>query len=35
MKILLLTHAFHPLVGGLETVAKVLANEFCALGHEV
>lgn len=35
MKILLLTHAFYPHVGGLETVARVLAEEFLALGHEV
>ena len=35
MKILLLTHAFYPHIGGLETVARVLAEEFLALGHEV
>ncbi len=35
MKILLLTHAFFPQVGGLETVARVLAEEFLASGHEV
>lgn len=35
MRILLATHAFHPQVGGLETVARVLADEFAAAGHEV
>ena len=35
VKILLLTHAFYPHIGGLETVARVLAEEFLALGHEV
>lgn len=35
MKILLLTHAFYPHIGGLETVARILAEEFLALGHEV
>ncbi len=35
MKILLLTHAFYPSIGGLETVARVLAEEFLALGHQV
>lgn len=35
MKILLLTHAFYPQIGGLETVARVLADEFTARGHEV
>lgn len=35
MKILLLSHAFYPHIGGLETVARVLADEFLALGHEV
>ena len=35
MKILLLTHAFYPHIGGLETVARVLADEFLSLGHEV
>ncbi len=35
MKILLLTHAFHPHVGGLETVARLLAEGFAARGHAV
>ena len=35
MKILVATHHFFPDVGGLETVARVLAEEFVALGHEV
>ncbi len=35
MRILLATHAFFPEVGGLETVARVLADEFTAAGHGV
>jgi glycogen(starch) synthase len=35
MKIVLATHAFYPSIGGLETVARVLAGEFCRRGHEV
>ena len=35
MNILLATHAFSPQVGGLETVARVLADEFTAAGHRV
>ena len=35
MRILLATHAFSPQVGGLETVARVLADEFAAAGHGV
>jgi glycogen synthase len=35
MKILLSSHFFHPSVGGIEEVSCVLAQEFCALGHEV
>ncbi len=35
MKILVATHRFFPDVGGLETVARVLAEEFTAIGHEV
>ena len=35
MKILLLTHAFHPHIGGLETVARLLAEQFAARGHKV
>ena len=35
MKILVATYRFYPDVGGLETVARVLADEFLNLGHEV
>ena len=35
MRILLATHFFYPNIGGLETVARVLADEFTALGHYV
>ncbi len=35
MRILLATHFFYPNIGGLETVARVLADEFTALGHQV
>jgi glycogen(starch) synthase len=35
MKILLATHAFYPSIGGLETVARVLADEFLRRGHPV
>ena len=35
MKILLGSHHFFPSVGGIETVTKLLAREFVALGHEV
>lgn len=35
MKILLATHTFFPDVGGLETVARVLGEQFVAAGHEV
>ena len=35
LKILLSTHYFYPNIGGLETVARVLAEQFLALGHEV
>lgn len=35
MRILLATHFFFPNIGGLETVARVLADEFTALGHKV
>jgi glycosyltransferase involved in cell wall biosynthesis len=35
MKILLCSVPFHPSVGGIETVARVLAEQFTALGHEV
>ena len=35
MRILLATHFFFPNIGGLETVARVLADQFTAQGHEV
>ena len=35
LKILLATHYFYPSIGGLETVARVLAEQFQAAGHEV
>ena len=35
MRILLATHFFYPNIGGLETVARVLADQFTAAGHEV
>ena len=35
LKILLATHFFYPNIGGLETVARVLAEEFLTLGHAV
>ena len=35
MKILLSSHFFHPSVGGIEEVSRVLAHEFAAAGHEV
>ncbi len=35
MKILLITHVFHPGVGGIETVSRILAEEFQKAGHEV
>lgn len=35
MRVLLCTHSFKPRVGGLETVAELLASEFVELGHEV
>lgn len=35
MKILLASHFFHPAVGGLETVGRVLAEQFASRGHEV
>ncbi len=35
MKILLASHFFHPAVGGLETVARILAEQFTARGHKV
>jgi glycosyltransferase involved in cell wall biosynthesis len=35
MKILLSSHAFHPSVGGIETIAEILAAEFVQQGEEV
>ncbi|PWT86453.1 MAG: glycosyl transferase family 1 [Acidobacteria bacterium] len=35
MKILLSSHAFHPSIGGIETVAAMLASEFVARSEEV
>ena len=35
MKILVSSHAFAPSIGGIETVSRLLAEEFCRLGHEV
>ncbi len=35
MKILVYSHVFHPMVGGIETMSIVLAEEFQNLGHEV
>lgn len=34
MKILISSHAFAPSIGGLETVTRLLAREFAALGHD-
>jgi len=35
VRILMTTPYFSPSLGGVETVAECLANEFVALGHEV
>lgn len=35
MKILLASHFFHPSVGGIEEVSRVLASEFTTAGHDV
>src|SRR5438270_7614432 len=35
MKILLSSYLFHPSVGGIESVSKILAEKFAAAGHEV
>ena len=35
MKILISSHAFAPSIGGIETVSRLLAQEFVARGHEV
>jgi glycosyltransferase involved in cell wall biosynthesis len=34
MRILLYTKAFHPMVGGIETVVATMAEQFTKLGHE-
>lgn len=35
MKILISSHFFHPSVGGIEEVSRILAQEFVRAGHEV
>src|SRR5436309_11721582 len=35
MKILLSSYLFHPSVGGIESVSKILAGKFAAAGNEV
>jgi glycosyltransferase involved in cell wall biosynthesis len=35
MKILLGSHFFHPSIGGVEEVSRILASEFVRAGHEV
>lgn len=35
MKILILSHSFHPNIGGIEKVSSILAHEFVNHGHEV
>ncbi len=35
MRILVSSHAFAPSLGGIETVSRLLAQEFVTLGHEV
>jgi glycogen synthase len=35
MKILLCSYAFAPSIGGIETVSKILADEFCRMGSSV
>lgn len=35
MKILFSSHLFHPSVGGIETVSRILAEQFADAGHEV
>jgi len=35
MKILISSHLFHPSVGGIEEVSRILAREFTQAGHEV
>lgn len=35
MKILFLSHAFSPAIGGIETSSELLANAFIEAGHQV
>jgi glycogen(starch) synthase len=35
MRILISSHAFAPSLGGIETVSKLLAQQFVAIGHQV
>lgn len=35
MKILISSHAFAPSIGGIETVSRLLAAEFCKRGHDI
>ncbi len=35
MKILFLSHAFFPAIGGIESISEMLAKEFCELGHDI
>ena len=35
VRILLLSQVFHPTVGGIQSVSRVLAEEFLNLGHDV
>ena len=35
LKVLFLSHAFAPAIGGIETVSKILADAFLQAGHEV
>lgn len=35
MKIILISYSFHPNIGGIETVSRILAEQFKTLGHEI
>jgi glycogen synthase len=35
VKILIHSHFFSPSVGGIETISKILADQWCRLGHQV
>ena len=35
MRILFCSYAFAPSIGGIETVSRILANQFCGLGSTV